>query len=843
MQHSRTFDRIATRPHARRNNTARCCAIALSLLVGPAGAFTLSPNGVVERTLAPGATLSESFTVSLGPNETFTNWDQTGVGTLTVSQSPLQADYSFSDPGDLQHCQYVQGASTDIAADIVANGVSGRLPVSESARVRILYLDPLTASETAPVLSGAPGETVVFNTPFTGGLAPYIATSALGADVALSDSRLEYRYRIPASAAAGSLSDTVTLSGQDTNCGGNSTTITVTVNVLPGLAVSPSMLNLAGDPGQQVTAQLQASGGVSPYQARANLGQVSVSGATVNYSARIPADAPASLTDTIVVTDAAGATRTVDVLIQVFSAIAVTPSPLELSALSLVGVEGEATKSFGVSGGTPPYTLAVASGGSGTVEPASLDTAGSAIYAVAIPASSAAAVISDRIVITDSSGTRVELPVTVDVAASDALSSRTDLTPNERSVAQAIETVCPQLAGMSSRNAAQEDLFQQCSQMLENSASGGIPNTLEQVTTEKARAATSAAVETGNQQLANIGSRLAALRGGASGLSLQGFTLNVDGQPVPVDLVAGVLPSKLSGGAAGGDSAFGRWGFFLNGSFNFGDKDTTENESGFDFNTAGITAGADYRFSDKLVTGGAVGYASSDLSFDSSGGGLDTETWHLAAYGTYSWTERFYVDAIVEYGWQSYDARRNIRYQVASTTSAVSRQAKADYDGTQFGASIGAGYDIDEGPLSYGVYGRAGYIQADVDGYREQGAGGLDLSIEGFDATSVTTTLGARISRVFNTNQAVLVPQARAEWEHEYDQDADTLVARFAADPTNTAFGIATDSPDRDYFRLGVGLSAIFPHGVSAFINYDTILDQQYWTDHLIDVGVRWELY
>jgi outer membrane autotransporter protein len=89
----------------------------------------------------------------------------------------------------------------------------------------------------------------------------------------------------------------------------------------------------------------------------------------------------------------------------------------------------------------------------------------------------------------------------------------------------------------------------------------------------------------------------------------------------------------------------------------------------------------------------------------------------------------------------------------------------------------------------------------------------------------------------------VLVPQARAEWEHEYDQDADTLVARFAADPTGTAFGIVSDSPDRDYFRIGLGLSAVFPHGLSAFVNYDTVLDKQDWTDHLIDVGLRWELY
>jgi len=808
-------------------------------------AFSLSPSGDVDEVLTPGGTVRIPFAVSIDASfETLVGWSLNGVGDLPdTSNLPLQVEYRFADPGNLRHCEYVQGLGDDIAARIIASGRSDGVPVSDEADIRILYEDPLDVSETAFALSGAPGQTVSFSSPFSGGQSPYSIESMLGADVVVGGSTLRYDYRIPQGTTAGTLTDTVVLSGQQTRCGDDSVTMTVTIDVAAELVVSPDALDLAGDPGQSLAAQLAVDGGLPPYEAQATLGQVQVSGGILSYSLTIPGGAVGSLADSIVVTDAAGATRSVDISIEVASPIAVAPSPLELSALSLVAVQAEASESFDVSGGTPPYTLSVAEGGSGRVEPARLEAPGSATYAVAIPASSAALVMNDRVIITDSRGARIELPVSVDVGASDSLSSRDDLSPNERNVARAIETLCPQLGEMASLTPEQKDLLTQCSRMLGNSSSSGIPNTLEQVTTEKARAATSVAVETGNQQLANIGSRLAAVRGGATGLSLQGFTLNIDGQPVPAQLAGDLLSSQLSGGAASGDSPFGRWGFFVNGSFNFGDKDDTENETGFDFTTTGVTAGADYRFTDQLIAGGAIGYARNDTTFDADGGGLDTETWHLAAYGTYGWAERGYVDAIVEYGWQSYDSTRNIRYQIASDIGAVSRQATADYDGTQFGASIGAGYDFDRGPLSYGVYGRAGYVQVDVDGYREHGASGLDLRLDDFDATSVTTTLGTRISRVFNTNWAVLVPQARAEWEHEYDQDADRLVARFAADPTDTAFGIQSDSPDRDYFRLGLGLSAVFPRGLSAFINYDTVLDKQDWTDHFIDVGVRWELY
>ena len=816
--------------------------ILVTIKVGPE--LSATPSPLVLPPGAPGETVEGSVTVSGGvPGYSANaNVGETSTGGNTVT-------YRYPIPGDAPE------GTIDAAITITD---SAENPQSITVPVQITVSGPAAppiAVTPSPLVlpPGAPGETVEGTLTVSGGVPGYTASANLG-DASASGNTVTYRYAIPGDAAEGTIDDaviTITDSAENPQSITVPVQITVSGPITPTLSASPSPLVLPpGAPGDTVEGTLTVSGGMSGYTARANVGDASASGNTVTYRYAIPSDAPDGTVDAVItITDSAEVPQSITVPVQIAVSvpvappIAATPSPLELSALSRVGVEGEKTASFDVSGGTPPYFLSVASGGSGTVKPARLDTAGQATYAVAIPASSAAVVISDLVVITDSSGNRIELPVTVDVAASDTLSSRADLTPNERNVARAIETVCPQLGMMSSRTAEQEDLFQQCRQMLENSSSSGIPNTLEQVTTEKARASTSVAVETGNQQLANIGSRLAALRGGATGVSLQGFTLNVDGQPVPAQMAAGALASQLSGGAASGDSAFGRWGFFLNGSFNFGDKDTTENETGFDFSTTGVTAGADYRFSDQLVAGGAVGYARSDTTFDSDGGGLDTETWHLAAYGTYGWSERGYVDAIVEYGWQSYDSTRNIRYQIASDTGVVSRKAKADYDGTQFGASIGAGYDFDKGPLSYGLYGRAGYVQVDVDGYRERGASGLDLSLDDFDATSVTTTLGARVSQVFNTSWAVLVPQARAEWEHEYDQDADTLVARFAADPTATAFGIETDSPDRDYFRIGVGLSAVFPHGFSAFVNYDTVLDQQDWTDHLIDVGVRWELY
>lgn len=83
------------------------------------------------------------------------------------------------------------------------------------------------------------------------------------------------------------------------------------------------------------------------------------------------------------------------------------------------------------------------------------------------------------------------------------------------------------------------------------------------------------------------------------------------------------------------------------------------------------------------------------------------------------------------------------------------------------------------------------------------------------------------------------------EWEHEYQDDSRIVTANFAADPTpsdDTLIKIRTDSPDRDFFNLGFGLSAVFPRGVSSFIYYETVLGLDDIVAHFITGGLRIEL-
>jgi outer membrane lipase/esterase len=216
---------------------------------------------------------------------------------------------------------------------------------------------------------------------------------------------------------------------------------------------------------------------------------------------------------------------------------------------------------------------------------------------------------------------------------------------------------------------------------------------------------------------------------------------------------------------------------------------------------------------------------------------------------------RFYVDGIFSYARNDFDSARNIVYAVPSTdqmgnpvpgTTTVNQTARSETDGTQYSFGLSTGYDFSARGFTFGPYGRLSYLKADIDGFRERidntDAGfGLALAFNDQDVESLTWALGGQVSYAISTGFGVLVPQMRFEWEHEFLNNQRIIGARFVADPFPSPIPILleTDHPDRDYFNLGAGLSAVFQRGVSAFVYYETALALRDVTAHQVAVGLR----
>lgn len=440
--------------------------------------------------------------------------------------------------------------------------------------------------------------------------------------------------------------------------------------------------------------------------------------------------------------------------------------------------------------------------------------------------------------------------------------------PPQRATADVIMPLCFELrpAGGLLIGPAREDLRARCTELV-NDARAGSGGTLANVQAGlQGMAAEEVATQGRNTvetSYRNIGARLAALRGGAFGIGLQRFTLQHHEPALPGTLVASLLPHAAVASAVptATPSPFRSIGVFASGTLTTGDKDATSREAGFSFDTLGATVGVDYRFTNNLILGMAFSYLSTDVDLDMNGGALDTDGYNFSIYGTY-YIANFYIDGIAGFGWNDYDIARNIRYSIRERNVdaalvmperlvVVNQTARGDTDGRQYSFSVGGGYDFNISGWTVGPLVRMTYTKLDVDGYRERidntrPGFGLVLNFDDQRVESFTTVLGGQISYAISTGIGVLLPQVRFEWEHEFKNDRRTIRANFVHDPTPTSdpesqIRLVTDDPDRDFFNIGVGLSATFRGGVSAFVYYETVLGLEDVTRHHVALGIRKE--
>ncbi len=417
--------------------------------------------------------------------------------------------------------------------------------------------------------------------------------------------------------------------------------------------------------------------------------------------------------------------------------------------------------------------------------------------------------------------------------------------PTQQSIGAYIGTICATGRPGSAGTAGGADLQARCNDMVGAAiqGDGNVPNALQQVASEEFATQTTAAVETAGVQFGNLYRRLNQLRTGAKGVNVAGLSMRNGENALDGSLLAALWPQ---GAAAGADEhGFDRWGFFATGSADWGERDPSRRESGFDFETRGLTLGADYRFSDQFVLGAALGYARTDNDISGNGGKIDIDGYSVSLFGTYYQTDNFFVDGVLHYGSSDYENQRAIRYSLLSATG-VDQLARSTTESDQYGFSLGAGYIMPQGALTFTSNARLEYVRAEVDAFSETIVNatpgfGLGLQLDDQEVESLTLTLGGQLSYALSRTWGVLLPYASFDWVHEFDDDARRITGKFVSDPGLDQFALATDDPDRDYFTLGFGVAAQFAQGRSAFIQYRTTLGLEDVESDSLSAGIRLE--
>ena len=313
-------------------------------------------------------------------------------------------------------------------------------------------------------------------------------------------------------------------------------------------------------------------------------------------------------------------------------------------------------------------------------------------------------------------------------------------------------------------------------------------------------------------------------------------------EPGCEDVVAGAARTS----AAPGRAIAGPFGFSVVVRGDKGKQDTVSGQTGFDASAGMLTAGLDYRFSDKWVGGLSFNYQHTNLDFDFNSGTLKNDAYRLAPFFSYAVTPDVLIDGLIGVGFLDYNSNRTCTNCVQPGTNTLQTLVNtASFRGTQWFGSIGIGKSWPLGAWALRGYARGDYVQVNTDGYTEAGTfianttTATALQVQSQRANSLTSLLGIHASRAISTSKGVITPSARVEWVHEFEDNSRTINSQFVSVPG--AMTVTTVEPVPNWVNLGIGVQMNFAHSLAGFLDY-VYTYKTNASNNALSVGIRWEL-
>ena len=225
-----------------------------------------------------------------------------------------------------------------------------------------------------------------------------------------------------------------------------------------------------------------------------------------------------------------------------------------------------------------------------------------------------------------------------------------------------------------------------------------------------------------------------------------------------------------------------------------------------------------------------------------AGGNFDTDSYGVLAYGSIMPIPAMFLDISLGYTRHNYDLKRPVQY-VTLGGAQFGSNARSDSDGNEFRIQALTGYDHTIGNITVGPRVGVNYSHLSIDDYKERGGGGLALEYDDQTVKSLQTTVGLQGSMAINTSYGVWVPQATADYVHEFENDRRSIDVQFVEDnrANATKFSFNNDKPDRNFFNLGIGTVLVLPNGIQPFVNFRALVGHSQFDNYAGTIGVRIE--
>jgi uncharacterized repeat protein (TIGR01451 family) len=289
-----------------------------------------------------------------------------------------------------------------------------------------------------------------------------------------------------------------------------------------------------------------------------------------------------------------------------------------------------------------------------------------------------------------------------------------------------------------------------------------------------------------------------------------GITARLEAEHSRDDWFLNLTEPKAAQDADGGEApnaepeSSGPASAWVGGSVTFGRREGGSGKAVLNIVTSGVSAGVDVRLSPNAMVGAGVGYGRDITDVGSEGSRVETSSWVGVAYGSLIPADGFFIDGLLGRGELNFDIDRAVTATDVMTT--------ADRDGDLLFAAVASGFERRRETWSLSSYGRVSVSRADLGEYTEQGGGLDNLSYASREVRSLVGALGIRGEILHELRSGFVMPRARLEVLHEFEDDAGQQV-RYADWVGGPTYLVPGSNSGRDRLRLGVGNAAILQNG------------------------------
>ncbi len=315
----------------------------------------------------------------------------------------------------------------------------------------------------------------------------------------------------------------------------------------------------------------------------------------------------------------------------------------------------------------------------------------------------------------------------------------------------------------------------------------------------------------------------------SSGLDVSSLTLNASNSDPVLQGIYNRLNASSNSSVVGSNS---KWDTLISGNVILGQtySDAYTGLAHSDSTSEAVLLGQDYRFTSHFLAGLLFGYNHTGAALDNIGSNASLDAYSPGFYASYA-DNGWYSNTLGTFTFDEYRQSREVNLPCGGT--AVSSPT-----GWQAMINTDAGYDVHDGPFTYGPAFGVHYTHLNVDSYSETGLKSGNLDVSRNESDSFRSRLGGRGRYAFNFNGVNLVAHCSASWQHEFFDSVRGITSQFS-DLDNGYFTVETPRVSPESALADIGLDAQLNQTLSLFASYYINVGQSDYFAQSVQAGVK----